>query len=741
MSYLPKRGQSGRLLTAVLVGLVWAVPAPPVRAAEVAKAAGSLQWIPADAAFYATMLRTGEQIEAIAKSRAWAKIKSLPFVQDLWQKVLSELTDEEGKFASLYQWYKKPENRQLVELLGDMFSTEIFVYGGKDCTPFTKLVQETIGAVRYGPIFATLSGKVGDLSPNELRAKLLIEALAENLDAIKVPDMVIGFKLSKADRAQAQLKRLEELAKTLAKKEPRLKGRLKWQKVKDNNFLTLQLDGGLVPWDEIPFKDFEEKEGQYDPLIKKLKQLKLTFALGIRDGYLLLSLGESTAPLTRLGQGQLLADRKELKPLAQYAGKRLTSISYLSQPMHAEVGTTGADIDGMLEWATSFLPDSLTDKQRKQIDKDVKDLGKDLKQFLPKPGPVLSLSFLNSRGYESYQYDWSTYPRRDGSKPLTLLNHGGGSPLLVTVERTKVSPDQYQMLVKWIKVAYRYFEEYGVPNLDEDARDKYQEFAKTFGPLFKRMDQATAKMLLPALADGQMGFVLDGKLKSKQWHKILPESAQPLPLPELALIAGVSDAALLRKAFGEYRVALNAMLKGVHDIFPDHVPELKIPPPKTAKVKDGTLYFYPFPEDWGVDARILPNGGLGEKVATLSLSKEHSQRLLARTPLKVNGGPLADLNRPLAEATYVNFAGLVDMAAPWIDYATWAIAPRLMGLDLDDADDKVEAHRKLDPVMKQVHTVLEVLKVFRSYASVTYLQDGVWVTHSETVIRDLPEEK
>src|SRR5262249_44583427 len=162
-----------------------------------------------------------------------------------------------------------------------------------------------------------------------------------------------------------------------------------------------------------------------------------------------------------------------------------------------------------------------------------------------------SFTFLNGRGYESFTFDWSKYPTRDGSRPLSLLHHAGGNPIIVTVARNKAAPEQYRLLVKWIKIGYGYFKEFGVPHLGEGVREKYRDIAKTFKPLLKRLDQTTAKMLLPALADGQIGFVLDAKITSKRWFKIMPESDQPLPMLEPALILGVSDADLLRKACAE----------------------------------------------------------------------------------------------------------------------------------------------------------------------------------------------
>jgi hypothetical protein len=301
----------------------------PARAADAAKD-NSLKWVPDDAAFYATMLRGREQIEAIAKSRAWAKLKSLPFVQMIREKIKEQLEDEDSKLAPLVQWYKAPENRELIALLGDMFGQEVFIYGNEDWAAFTKLAQEIVAAMRFGPALMRLRGQGGDASQGELQARILLQVLSENLAPLKVPDTVIGFKLSKPERAQTQLKRLEALVNKLAQRDPNLKKLFGRQKIGDATFLTVQVDGSMLPWDKIPIKDIEEKEGQFDDVVKKLKQAKLALALGIRDGYLLLSLGETTAPVTRLGQGKPLAGRKELKPLAAFADKRLTSISYVS---------------------------------------------------------------------------------------------------------------------------------------------------------------------------------------------------------------------------------------------------------------------------------------------------------------------------------------------------------------------------------------------------------------------------
>jgi hypothetical protein len=136
------------------------------------------------------------------------------------------------------------------------------------------------------------------------------------------------------------------------------------------------------------------------------------------------------------------------------------------------------------------------------------------------------------------------------------------------------------------------------------------------------------------------------------------------------------------------------------------------------------MFYYPLPDVWGIDKQVLPNAALAEKIAALTLSQEHSERLLTPTPLKISGGPLADLKRPLAAATHVNFAGLIDLLAGWTDTAA-SFAP-------GGGDEK-----RVSDALQQARTVFEVLKCFRSYSSATYFEGGARVTHSEIVITDL----
>src|SRR5436189_257053 len=94
---------------ALFLGLLFAVPA---QGQELGKAASSLELVPADAATYTVMLRNREQIEAIAKSKAWARLTSLGFVKMLQQKFDEEWSREGGQLAPVREWYEKADGKQ-----------------------------------------------------------------------------------------------------------------------------------------------------------------------------------------------------------------------------------------------------------------------------------------------------------------------------------------------------------------------------------------------------------------------------------------------------------------------------------------------------------------------------------------------------------------------------------------------------------------------------------------------------
>jgi hypothetical protein len=693
----------------------------------------SLKLIPADAAFYSAMLRNQEQVELVVKSQAWAKLWALPSVQQAWKSVEAEYKNPGGSLSAFRQFLQADENKELVAMLEDAASDEVFCYGDDSWVGFFSLYQEAYSAMQYQPALAQLEGTANGRSQQELQGRAILSVLAKNPERIKVPNFVLGFKVSDAQRAERQIKRLETLAQAAADQQPELKGRVKRTKVGDAAFLALTLDGSQIPWDQVPWKQIEDKPGEFAQLAAKLKALTLTVSLGVSQGYLMLGVGPSADHLARLGgTGPHLDQSAELKPLAKFADKKLTSIGYASKTFNQSAANSGYyQLDSAVEMAKAGLAKAdLSDEERKALIRELNQFSRSAKSEQPDAGPNMSFTFLTDRGYEGYSYDYGKHRGADGSKPLTLLNHVGGAPLLAAVGRTKTSVEGYEQMVKGIQEAFPQLDKIAMEKLTGEDKQRYQKAKDDFLPLIKRLDETTDKLFLPALADGQFGFVLDAKWTSKQWLKAAPATETAMPAPEIGVLVGVSDADALVKAMTEYRAIANEALTKIK-AWPgcEKIGDFQIPLPKTDKSLSGTLYSYLLPEEWGVDPKVVPTAGLTKDTAVLTLSHAHAERLLASHPLRIDGGPLADRDRPLAAAMYFNWPGVVDAAGPWVQFGTVKILEAQAG-------GEVPAKTR-DAVLSQVRTVMDVLKCWRGESSATTLEDGVLVTHHESVYKDL----
>lgn len=696
----------------------------------------SLKLIPASASVYCTSLHMGERFQAIVKSRAWARIKEMPVVQmGLMLYQLQTMTPDSGP-GKLQAILADPESRKTIDFLRGLLAEESFFYADETLVNTVDVLQSALSAMRYGPMLQQLRNG-GQADPNAQK-QFLLTTLAEEIDKLKAPNIILGFKVADKDVAVDQIARLEKVvALVLEDAQPKWKSRLTRTKIGDVEYLTFEMDGKMIPWNEAgaAIKEAIDDEKLASKLITRLKKQKLAIAIGVREKYLLVSIGASTDALAKLDQGPRLSSRPELKPLDKFADRRLMSISYISQTIHARLANTPRDLKEAKKWLDQVIPElPLAKDQQKEISQDLAALFKDFEGMLFEPGAILGFCLSADHGNEAYRYDWTPYKRIDGSRPLDLLSHAGGTPLLAVIGRCKPSTiEDYELLVKWLGVGFRYFEEYAVPTMKGDERAKFEKFMTGFKPLIRRIDQANRTMLIPAMADGRYGFVVDTKLQSKHFIKSLPATEKPLPMFEPALVLGVKDASLLRQGAEEYRVTINEILKLLREQSKGEVPELSIPKPKATRLRQGEMFSFDLPAEWGVDKAIEPNVGLSDKLLVLSISRKHAERLLTSTPLKT-GGALADASRSRALAFQFDWAAQVDALTPWIDFATGQI------LDQSNKADDESAKQQRQAIESQVHTVLDVLKVLRRLTGESYIEENAMVTHTVTEWQDVAEK-
>jgi len=697
----------------------------PARAEEV-KTNTSLSLVPGDAAVFGTMLRNKEQLDLFYNSNAYKTLRSLPAVKDGLAMAMAQLGKEGGGPLQMYkQFMEDKDNQELLALLGDAASDELFVYMGKTWNDLLKAAIR----VNEGQSLGTYRALLNNEDPTRGQARGALLALQEHVNLIKAPELVFGFKLKDTKKADDQLKRLEKLAGALEGIAP-LKGKFKRTKIGEGDFLTLVLDAAtLVPWDDVNLKNFEDKKDEFDDLIKHAKKQTLTISLGVQGKYLLLGFTSTTKEIEAIGgKGKSLAERSEFQPLAKHAAKKLTGISYVSKEfLNAAAGYQG-NVENYAKLAKDALKkvDTLRDERRKAIEKDIDGLAAQLKKWYTyEYGASIGFSYMTDTGYEGWAYNYSNHDNLKGVKSK-LHNYFGSDPIFAAAGAFKCDGTLYNETVSWSKKVYGHVEGALFDFIDQDMKDKYNEVTKVFFPILKRIDETTSKSLIPAMKDTGLGLVLDAKWSSKAWHKdmMLPKE---MPMLELGVLLGISDAKMFAQALKEYRITINELIEKARGVQGgENIPDFKIPAAQSEKVTAGTLYWWPVPEEAGLDKQVQPVFAIGKDVSLLTFSKKHAERLLTPTPLKAKYAPLERLGDAIG-VSVLNWPALIDAATPWVEFGVMA-APIPEG---------AKGQPGKAAILRQVKVGLEILKAFKGSASVSYLEDGKLVTQTQLVIKDI----
>lgn len=709
------------LTLVMLTSLCWMQAQETVATKATILETTALRLAPADCAYFSTSLKLKERLLTLWNTKAVQQVWKTPLVQAGWMEIEKKWTEQSGPVQG---FLAQKENQELMQLLLDMTSEECFLLGGSSLASFTELVTGIFSNSYYASFFSVFNPT---RDPVTARIRAILEALQENLENVKAPDIIVGFKVSEPKVAQRQLARLSVLLNAAALAVPQLTGNVKNEKLGDSNFTTVTVDGAKIPWELIPWNDVEDEPGEFDELKDHLKKLKFTVSVGYHDGYIICGVGQSLSFLKSLGKGKKLTELPEFLPLKKNLDKRIHAVSYSNKQMNAGSGFTKEQADALVEQLTKELEESdLEEDKRESIQKDLEELAVDLYKLMGhEPGAVMSFSYNTERGAETLSYQYSIDKRVNFSKPLDLLQHVGGSPILAAAGRSMYRPDDWNIVVKWAKKGDEYFREYAMPMIEQTMgaplAEQIEKLLNDMIPLWKRLDQTTRNNLLPALAEGQAGFVVDNKLVSTQWHQDLPVSKHPLPMLEPAILLSISNRDKLKQAASDVRSIFNDAAKLVHEMHSDDIPLIKWPAPESRKIDDADLYWYAFPDEAKIDGRLKPSVGLSKNFCALTISNEHALRLLQTTPLIVEGGPLADLQRPLGGAAFFHMAGLVETAQPWVNYML-----------------EQPAMSDMSKHAKDVQTIINSLKYIQSYSSATYMDGQATVTHSEWRVKDIP---
>ena len=757
---------------------------------------GGVSMIPKDAAFVSATLRLREQIDLVLHSNAVAAIRELPAVVQALEQYEEQKLQPGSPLSMLDTYLQLPENQQAVDLLRDMVSTDTFLYGEPSCITFLELIQKVQQAQNAATILQMSRGgvpegievnrrfeldriemdddddddkgssldrglkivpvrrQVAEIEEFELNttgtgeqltARMVLQALADNAEKIVVPDLVWGFKTGKPEVATSQIKRIEVLLKLLTQTNPAFGNALERRSIAGGEVVTLTIDGGLVPWGQMLRDQAGIEDGDLDKIRRKLGELDLVIVIGLIGDRVILSIGDSADHLEKLvvDGGDGLASTKPFEPLGEHRNERITGISYVSEALARAAAPSAADLEQLAALADTVadsagLPDGAAKEAREMLGK----MAAGYKRRLPIPGPALGYSFLTDKGYEGYSWDWTRNGVLDSSKPLDLLGHTGGSPLLSIVTRAKTPPDQFDDFVDWGRMALAFFRKNILIKADEDDRERFEQAGRQLEPLADRLMTTLQTKILPALADGQSAFVLDGKEKAARLQRLMPASVEPLPIVAPAIAVKLDDPKLFREGLSDLFVLADDVVEEIRALNPDALPDgYRIPEPSKSKVDGGALWTFALPNA-GLDDQIEPTIGIGEDVAVFSLLPKQASRMLLRQPQET-GATLSRFGEPLSVAAAADGPGLIDLIEPWVEYAVrvGVLQQRNGFVDNDSTIGPEDDDDRMRDILRQTGVVFEALRCIRVTVAEATTRSDATVVHWQNVIRDLPAER
>lgn len=752
---LPFSKRLRTLLVASTFALLASIVTVPACAADLAEQAHSLRKVPADSAFYSASLHMKEQWDAFLKSNAYGKLMQVPVLQlGKMQATFYWQQSTDPTITQLREYIDSPAGEDAVAVIQEMMSDEVFAYGGNDIIDWLKFAMEMNSAA------SRINIQVEDDDGGEPAPKATTEMFKKITDKFRselsVPTFVMGFRIKDTDRAKRELDEIHSLLRNvLDENQPEIAAKIAREQVGGHEYLTLRLDGSMIPWDAIREENAEGdasevEEEQLRSLKEAISQKTLVVALGVSDEFVLFSVGASTDHLEKMGQGETMAQNPSIKRLEKHAGERIVSLAYMSKMVAQSLSSPQQTLDDLANGLEQAMVQADVDEEdRRTILEDIRAL--DLTRVMPEPSEMSAIGFLTPRGYEGFQYSVGKRPLLDSSKPLSILSHVGGSPLMVIASRSKDNLEAYVELVDWLKRIGGHAETIAEKKAEPEDWARYQEYRDRGVALLQRLDEVMREKLFPALADGQNALVLDTAAKSQQWFDKMPESLKPLPMLEVALVTSVTDADKLRTGVESLLDVARDGYKLMREIEPnEEFAEFELPAPVISEMTGGgKMYSYPLPKEWGVNSLVAVNAGLTDSVAAVSLMPQTTERLLQGIPVSINTS--LPLDKPAATVVHIEFARMIESSRPWINYGmdvmTGKIKPKVEKSEVEEEGEEEEEPAPRQPpsaamiqmglFVPQFQQVLDVATALRSATSITYEEDGVWVTHSETHIEDL----
>ena len=695
--------------TTVAVALL--VPLFASAAEELTKSA--LDVVPDDAAFFASWSRQGEQLGRVLESKAFSEFMEIPQVQEVLGPLLFRKFDENNpNHVTLKQWLSQP----FVQVGLDAVSHEVFVYGDVSFTHTLRQFQAAAAATRRVRLQALAAGK----NTKEADEKAGLAAV-KHLTAVRVPDMVFGFKVKDGLRAQSQLMLLDMLIPlTLAAKNvpPRVREAYDRTTVQGQRFLTFRLDGSMIPFERITFDEDATPE-VVAALKKAMRKLEMSVAVGCLGDYVLVSIGDNMKHLERLGQVDALSGHPDLARLKEVSDKRLTSVYYVASAYRAAMVSDTGQLPELAELIRESVErdTGLSEKTRARVKEALAALKEEKLADPNTPPALVGLSFLTDDGYEGFRFgDVARGSPLDG--PLSVLLHVGPDPIALSARRDWIGTVRdYIRFSDRLVLKIRQAEQV----VDVGDNEAMRHFWHQVCDLAFRFDTILREQIVPALEGGQGAALISATDRARQWHSEMPAAEEPLPLPELGFVVETSDPEGLLEGVENAYVVVDEAIRLVTDAAQE-IPPLKLEIEDTAL---GRLYYLPlWPDLTRIDPDLLaPTAGLSDRWLVLTLRPKTATALLRPTGWGPPDTSATEQNH-LVTVRHIEPERLVQIIFDWIRYAEQTV--------MEDATEEDKA------LLVVYRGILRLAACMQSYTRLARQEDNVMVSHAVWQFQDRP---
>jgi hypothetical protein len=684
---------------------------------ELTAALGAAAHVPDDVSVFTSRMNLASQCQRVWESNAVQNLVQLPSVQQLWMQA-----QRHPAFGSFMQTaHTFPLAVQGLPILRDAVSSEIFMCAGPDLPVTLNAIGELYTEMNLARLKGVIAG--GGRAPVDFDIGTMIQTVLTKEKELRVPSVLIGFRLTNPAAATNFLDTwLPQIGQTPI-------GAIEKRAINDSQFYVLALSGQQAPPAVIQQLTLELQRGLVPPelgkrLIEFIRSQHLSVAVGILDGYLMISLGQDTSLLERWNARPSLAASDMLAPVRKHFQDGLLSLNYSAASM-ATRQPTAEDVENTVEYIAQTLEQAnAIPGLAERLRKDAKLLSKEV--VVEERTSTLSFSFEN-KGIESYTFGGPFPVSLDGSKPLSILTHRGQRPIVAAAARAAKNPEGYNQVARWLKIVYGYVDDFVLVELDPEDRAQFEKVMSVAVPFLTSFDAATRDHLIPAVDGTQSLLLLDGQgvLASMPGEDPLP---MPFAVMRLGIVIELNDVEQFKAAMTLYADAFRKLFADIHGTFPSLASEfggsdVTFPAVETRNTAVGTLYFHTIPVDLGPD--LFPCALIKGNLLALATSSRLAEEMVGEQPMP--SSPVIGLDKPAGAVLVVEFGEL------WNYLRRFSTA----GFMLAQTSIRQGEDQTVNMIKMHVDAVLRSLSAVRSYHSTTSQQDGRRVNHSWLQIEDI----